>query len=95
MRWREASAAILLAGYLHQASANCHIHAPDDYPSFSSRPLVIPVNGNRIDCQSLNLARVGGGGRCHCYSNTSLEPQNLDPLEADSGGQLKEGLSLP
>ena len=87
--------ALALAGHLCQVSAGCHIHAPEDYPSFSSRPLVIPAGHTPSDCQSLNMARFGGGGRCHCFSDTSLESQNLNPQEADGDRQIEEGLYLP
>ena len=80
--------AIALTGHLCQASAGCHIHAPDDYPSFTGRPLVIPVNGSRSDCQSLNRTRFGGGGRCHCFTKTPLGAEN--PGDFDSTDRPNE-----
>ena len=51
----------------HPAAAEiCHIHAPDDYPAFSKRPLVIPAVGDRSACETLNRQRFAKRGRCHC-----------------------------
>jgi hypothetical protein len=74
--------ALALGVWLSQAWADCHIHVPDDYPNFGSKPLVIPVSGNRSACQSLNLSRFGGRGRCHCADDLSLQPR----FPAEPGG---------
>ena len=56
----------LPAGPVLALGGECHIHAPDDYPSFGRKPLVIPSVGDRDACERLNAERFGGAGRCHC-----------------------------
>lgn len=50
----------------YSMSESCHLHVPDDYPTFSKRPLVIPAVGNESECEQLNLERFSSRGRCHC-----------------------------
>lgn len=64
---------LVLLGYLSPLTAGCHIHAPDDYPNFGNKPLVIPVIGDRTACQSLNRERFGSRGRCHCFDDAPLD----------------------
>ena len=61
--------AILAMLFCHQAQTatpSCHLHAPEDYASFSKQPLVIPAVGDRTSCNELNSQRFSSKGRCHC-----------------------------
>ena len=71
--------ALFLPAYLSPLTAGCHIHAPDDYPNFGNRPLVIPVSGDRSACQALNQQRFASRGRCHCFDDSPLDTGNPQP----------------
>ena len=53
------------------AGERCHIHAPDDYPRFSTKPLIIPSVGDAAACERINNERFGGRGRCHCSTDAA------------------------
>lgn len=74
------------------SQADCHVHAPDDYPHFGSRPLVIPLAGNRDACQSLNQEQFGGRGRCHCADGLSLQPAAPRPGSVRRGSETEGNL---
>ena len=70
-------------------TAQCHLHAPADYPSFSRQPLVIPRVGEMTQCEALNLERFSRRGRCHCSSDRVPDNggQPLDPLAVPVQGE--------
>ncbi len=79
--------AITLGAVTPGAWADCHIHAPDDYPSFAGKPLVIPSEGDRANCRRLNLQTFSGRGQCHCYDSLSLRP--VAPAESAREATLR------
>lgn len=68
---------------VHAGTVSCHLHAPDNYPTFSKQPLVIPAVGNEVECEQFNRERFGSGGRCHCTMDTinpvAREAENFFP----------------
>ncbi|OOY35003.1 hypothetical protein BOV90_05820 [Solemya velum gill symbiont] len=93
--WRSATCVIIIFGSLvtqTQAYAySCHLHAPDDYVSFSKQPLVIPGVGNQAECEKLNLQRFSSRGRCHCTQDTFATGREM-PSDFLAPGQRKEQL---
>jgi len=68
---------LLLCTQVQAKGFSCHLHAPNDYATFSRQPLVIPAVGNQFECDQLNLRRFSSGGRCHCTQ---------DPISAEDNG---------
>ncbi len=95
MKWTRTWLALALVGYTCQASAECHVHAPDDYPNFGNRPLVIPVTGDRAACQALNRERFGGRGRCHCFDDVPLGADSPMRLDFTGNPATPEEVPLP
>ena len=95
MRRIRVCLALVLFGNFCQATAGCHIHAPDDYPHFGGRPLVIPVTGDRSACQALNRNRFGSRGKCHCFEDTPLGAAMPAYPDVTEDPNAPESLPLP
>ncbi|MEW8523653.1 MAG: hypothetical protein AB2552_11425 [Candidatus Thiodiazotropha endolucinida] len=82
--WYSFAGTIILYGtttlHLDAREVACHIHAPEDYPQFSSQPLVMPAVGNRMACEKVNLLRFSSRGRCHCTQDP-MDMEKTLPLD--------------
>ena len=42
---------VSLFSQAYAESISCHLHAPDNYTTFSKQPLIIPAVGNEVECE--------------------------------------------
>ncbi|MCU7854040.1 MAG: hypothetical protein KZQ80_17725 [Candidatus Thiodiazotropha sp. (ex Monitilora ramsayi)] len=85
--WRAFQGTILitlsLCSQVQAREAACHLHAPDDFPTFSKQPLIIPSVGNLSACERLNSRRFSARGRCHC-TRDGIDADNALPFGSPS-----------
>ena len=78
--WHLFPAAIItgaaLCTQVQAKGVTCHLHAPNDYPTFSKQPLLIPAVGNQFECDQLNLRQFSSRGRCHCTQGSMSAEDN-------------------
>lgn len=81
----------MFCAQLQAGVTSCHLHAPDNYATFSKQPLIIPAVGNEAECEQLNQQRFDATGRCHCVVGPT-RPRTLGPSDFREPGDSPEQL---